>query len=164
MDSFLRMQSKLGQPVVVRGGLGNLHNHFNYLRLMKSLIQMLNCLKENSTVFLAPLSRRLRGAYSMGSLCRPSVVRPHFQTTSPLKPLSQIQPNFRCSIQALGERKMAKMVLIQNSRWPPCPIYGKNPSKIFFSRTTRRIRLIFCRKHMGHLILYKIAEIVPVGS
>ena len=31
------------------------------------------------------------------------------------------------------------------------PIYGKNHSKIFFSRTTRRIRLIFCRKHMGHL-------------
>ena len=30
------------------------------------------------------------GAYRMVSLLRPSVVRPHFQTTSPLKPLGQM--------------------------------------------------------------------------
>ena len=31
------------------------------------------------------------------------------------------------------------------------PIYGKKHSKLFFSRTTGLIRLIFCRKHTGHL-------------
>ena len=31
------------------------------------------------------------------------------------------------------------------------PIYGKNHSKLFFSRTTGRIKLIFCMKNMGHL-------------
>ena len=30
-------------------------------------------------------------------------------------------------------------------------IYGKNHSKLFFSRTTEQIKLIFCMKHMGHL-------------
>ena len=31
------------------------------------------------------------------------------------------------------------------------PIDGKNHSKLFFSRITGRIKLIFCMKHMGHI-------------
>ena len=38
------------------------------------------------------------GAYSIGRLRRPSV-RPQFQTTSPLKLLGQLQPNFIYSLQ-----------------------------------------------------------------
>ena len=33
------------------------------------------------------------------------------------------------------------------------PKYGKNHSNDFFPRTIRPIRLIFCRKHMGHLAI-----------
>ena len=33
------------------------------------------------------------------------------------------------------------------------PIYGKNHSNDFYPRTYRPIRLIFCRKHMGHLAI-----------
>ena len=65
----------------------------------------------------------------MVCLRRPSVVRPHFQTTSPLKSLGQMLPNFICSIQALGERKIAKMVLIRNSRWLTCPNMVKTLQK-----------------------------------
>ena len=35
------------------------------------------------------------------------------------------------------------------------PIYGKNHSNDFYPRTTRPIRLIFCRKYMGHLSIKK---------
>ena len=37
------------------------------------------------------------------------------------------------------------------SKMATLPIYGKNHSKLFLSRTTGRIKLIFCMKHMGHL-------------
>ena len=36
------------------------------------------------------------------------------------------------------------------------PIYGKNHSNDFYPRTYRPIRLIFCRKHMGHLAIKKL--------
>ena len=46
---------------------------------------------KNIFLFLAPpWAEGSRGAYSMGSLRRPSVVHPHFQTTYPLKPLGQM--------------------------------------------------------------------------
>ena len=35
------------------------------------------------------------------------------------------------------------------------PIYGKSHSNDFYPRTTRLIRLICCRKHMGHLSIKK---------
>ena len=41
---------------------------------------------------------------------RPSVVRPQFQTTSPLKLLGRLQPNFIYSLQGLEERKVLQMV------------------------------------------------------
>ena len=45
--------------------------------------------------------------------------------TSPLKPLSQFCSNFMWSLLRLGERKIAKMVAVRWSRWPPCPYMVK---------------------------------------
>ena len=58
------------------------------------------------------------------------------QTSSPLKPLSQLKPNFmdggtNVYINNLGH--MTKMVTM--------PIYGKKCSKIFFSETNRQISM-----------------------
>ena len=52
-------------------------------------------------------------------------VRQHFQTTSPLKPLSQFCSNFIWSLLRVGERKIAKMVAVRWLRWPPCPYMVK---------------------------------------
>ena len=59
--------------------------------------------------FLAHLSRRLSGELiGYPWIRRPSsssVVRSHFQTTSPQKPLGQSKPNFMWSFLGKGERK-----------------------------------------------------------
>ena len=55
------------------------------------------------------------------SVC-PSV---RFQMTSPLKPLSQFCSNFIWSLLRLGERKIAKIVVVRWPRWPPCPYMVK---------------------------------------
>ena len=70
---------------------------------------------ELSEGFLAHLSRRLTGELigypwiRRPSVRRPSasvgVRRPHFQTSSPLKPLGQSKPNFMWSLLGKGERK-----------------------------------------------------------
>ena len=59
---------------------------------------------------------------------RPSVcasVRLHFQTTSPLKLLSQFCSNFIWSLLRVGEWKIAKMVAVRWPRWPPRPYMVK---------------------------------------
>ena len=65
-------------------------------------------------LFLAHRSRRLTGELigypwirRPSSSVRPSsvVVRSHFQTSSPLKPLGQSKPNFMWSLLGKGERK-----------------------------------------------------------
>ena len=89
--------------------------------------------------FLAHLSRRLMGELIVyQSLRRPSVVRPQFQTSSPLKPLGQSNSNSYGDSSGRGTKvcsngpgHMTKMATM--------PIYGKNPLKIFFSRTRRLI-------------------------
>ena len=48
-----------------------------------------------------------------------------FQTTSPLKPLGQCCSNFMWSLLGLREWKIAKMVAVHWSRWPPCPYIVK---------------------------------------
>ena len=92
--------------------------------------------------FLAHLSRRLRGEllvyqwlWRPSSVRRPSVVRPssvrrpsvrqHFQTSSPLKPLSQLNSNFIWRLLRVGEWKFVQMVLVVWPRWPPCPYMVK---------------------------------------
>ena len=85
---------------------------FNIIQLIHSFeVNIRLCLSENSTFdgrqillltekrvhqLLAPLSRRLTGELIVyQSLRRPSsVVRHHFQTSSPLKPLGQLNKNF----------------------------------------------------------------------
>ena len=64
-------------------------------------------------VFSSPEPKAHQSAYripmdpaSVGVRRRPSsVVRSHFQTSSPLKPLGQSKPNFMWSLIGKGERK-----------------------------------------------------------
>ena len=48
-----------------------------------------------------------------------------FKRLSSLKPLSQFCPNFIWSLLRVGERKIAKMVVVHWPRWPPCPYMVK---------------------------------------
>ena len=59
-----------------------------------------------------------------------------FQTSSPLKPLGRLKPNFIYSLLWTGKRKFVQTVLVILPRWPPCPYTGKT-LKIFFSDTKR---------------------------
>ena len=92
--------------------------------------------------FAEPKAPRLAISIPMtpASVRRPSV-RQHFQTSSTLKPQGQLNSNFIWRLLRMGEQKFVQMVLVTWPRWPPCPIYGKNPLKIFFSRTRRRMTL-----------------------
>ena len=80
-------------------------------------------------LFLAHLSRRLMGELIVyQSLRRPSVrlsVRQHFQTSSPLKPLGQLNSNFILILLRMRERKFVQMVVVTWPRWPPCPYMVK---------------------------------------
>ena len=77
--------------------------------------QILNFISEN---FLAHLSRRLMGELIVyQSLRRPSVVccpsvRPQFQTSSPLKPLGQLNSNFIWRLLRTWELKFVQLVLV----------------------------------------------------
>ena len=60
---------------------------------------------------------------------RPSVVRQHFQTSSPLKLLGQLNSYFIWRLLRMGERKFVQMVLVTWPRWPPCPYMVKTLKK-----------------------------------
>ena len=80
--------------------------------------------------FLAHLSRRLMGEQIVYQSLRrpsvrPSVVRQHFQTSSPLKPLGQLNLNFTWRLLRMQEQKFVQMVLVTWPRWPPCPYMVK---------------------------------------
>ena len=81
----------------------------------------------STSSFLAHLSRRPRGELLVYqwlwrplSVRRPSV-RQQFQTSSPLKPLGQLNSNFKWRLLRIGERKFVQMVPVTWPRWPPCP-------------------------------------------
>ena len=57
-------------------------------------------------------------------VCRPSVHQ-HFQTSSSLKPLGQLNSNFIWRLLRMGEPKLVQMVLVTWPRWPPCPYMVK---------------------------------------
>ena len=84
-----------------------------------------------SPTFLAHLSRRLPGELLVYQWLRrplsvrPSSVRQHFQTSSPLKPLGQLNSNFIWRLLRVGERKFVQMVLVTWPRWLPCPYMVK---------------------------------------
>ena len=80
-----------------------------------------------SLVFSSPGSW---GAYSIGRLRRRSSVRPQFQTTSPLKLLGRLQPNFIYSLQAFLGKKSCSNGLGHMNNMATMPIYGKNLKKI----------------------------------
>ena len=60
---------------------------------------------------------------------RPSVVRQHFQTSSPLKLLGQLNSYFIWRLLRMGERKFVQMVLVTWPRWPPRPYMVKTLKK-----------------------------------
>ena len=97
--------------------------------------------------FLAHLSRRLIGeliVYPWFGVCRrPSVRRTssvvhNAQTSSSQKPLGRSKPNFMWS-PWVGGTKFCLRHLGHMTKMAATPIYGQNPSKIFFSRTGRPI-------------------------
>ena len=66
----------------------------------------------------------------------------NIQTSSPLKPLGQSKPNFMegvINVYINNPGHMTKMAAM--------PIYGKNPSKIFFSRNGGSISKKLGMKH-----------------
>ena len=64
------------------------------------------------------------------SVRRPSsVVRQHFQTSSPLKLLGQLNSYFIWRLLRMGERKFVQMVLVTWPRWPPRPYMVKTLKK-----------------------------------
>ena len=58
-----------------------------------------------------------------------SVVCQHFQTSSPLKLLGQLNSYFICRLLRMGERKFAQMVLVTWPRWPSRPYMVKTLKK-----------------------------------
>ena len=81
-----------------------------------------------SVIFSSPEPKAPRWAISIpvtpASVVRPSVHQ-HFQTSSPLKPLCQLNSNFIWRLLRIGERKFVQMVPVTWPRWPPCPYMVK---------------------------------------
>ena len=61
------------------------------------------------------------------------IICQHFQRTSPVKLLGQVQLNLICSLQTKGERKFI-FILGHRTKMVDMPIYGKT-LLFFFSRT-----------------------------
>ena len=110
------------------------HNTAHMLKLLHYCI----C---QSFFLLAHLSRRLTGELiGYPWIRRPSVVRPFTfsnifssETAWPIKAKFYVEPPWEggTKVYINGPGHMTKMAAI--------PIYGKNPSKIFFSRTGQQI-------------------------
>ena len=91
--------------------------------------------------FLAHLSRRLIGeliVYPWSGVRRPSVCPQcsnifFSETAWPIKAKFDVEPPW------VGGTKFCSRYLGHMTKMAATPIYGKNPSKIFFSRTGRRI-------------------------
>ena len=81
-----------------------------------------------SDLVSSPESKAPRWAISIpvtpSSVVCPSV-RQHFQTSSPLKPLGQLNSNFIWRLLRMGERQFVQMFLVTWPRWPPCPYMVK---------------------------------------
>ena len=80
------------------------------------------------TFFSSPEPKAPRWAISIPvtpSSVRPSSVRQHFQTSSPLKPLGQLNSNFIWRLLRMGEWKFVQMFLVTWPRWLPCPYMVK---------------------------------------
>ena len=110
-------------------------------------------------VFLAHLSRRLTGeliVYQWSGVRRRPSVRPSYvvrrsqcsniffsETAWPIKAKFYVEPPW------VGGTKFCSRHLVHMTKMAATPIYGKNPSKIFFSRTGRRISTKLGMQHRG---------------
>ena len=99
---------------------------------------MLESLQHTKTVFSSPEPKAHGWANSIP--VTPSSVCQHLQTSSPLKPLGQLNSNFIWRLLRKRERKFVQMVLVTWSRWPPRPYMVKKPLENF-SRTRRLMTL-----------------------
>ena len=77
--------------------------------------------------------------------------------TSPLKPPSQFCSNFIWSLVRLGEREIAKMVVVLCPRWPPCPYMVKH-LKIFRLHNRGCLGAEFLHKSSGMEDLPKLLK------
>ena len=71
-----------------------------------------------------------------------------FQTTSPLKPLSQFCLNFIWSHLRVGKQKIAKIVAVRWPRWPPCPYMVKSFKNLLL-QNRECLRVNLCTNHRG---------------
>ena len=81
--------------------------------------------------------------------------RQQFQTSSPLKPLGQSKPNFYVESPWEGGTKVYINGPGHITKMTAMPIYGQNPSKIFFSITGCPKILKLSMQHK-ELKLYKV--------
>ena len=112
--------------------------------------KLLHCCKSFShfsntiSVFLAHLSRRLMGAYRIPMVRgpsgrRPSSVRPQCSKIFFSETPGLIKAKFYVEPPWVGGTIFCSRHLGHMTKMAATPIYGKNPLKIFFSRTSRPI-------------------------
>ena len=87
-------------------------------------------------------------AYSI-PMVRLSVQCPPFSKVFFAKTAWPIKAKFHMEPQWDGGRKVCSRGLGHMTKMSPTPIYGKNPSKIFFSRTKGPVTLWLGMKHWG---------------
>ena len=76
-------------------------------------------------IFSSPKPKAISELLVYQCLRPPSSVRQHFQTSSPLKPLGQLNSNFIWRLLRVGEQKFIQRVLITLPRWLPYPYMVK---------------------------------------
>ena len=89
------------------------------------------------TAFLAHMSQRLIGELIVYP-CSVVRRRSQFQTSSSLKTACRIKAKFYVEPPWVGGTKICSRHLGHLTKMATTPLYGKNPSKIFFSRTPGR--------------------------
>ena len=102
-------------------------------------------------IFSSPELKAQWWAYRIGrpllSVCVCAVGMSTCRTSSPLKPLGWLKPNFIWSLLGTGERKSVQTVQVTWPRWPPCPYILKTVKKIFFSGIKRPMTLKLSMQH-----------------
>ena len=93
-------------------------------------------------IFSSPELKAQWWAYRIGrpllSVCVCAVGMSTCRTSSPLKPLGWLKPNFIWSLLGTGERKSVETVQVTWPRWPPCPYMLKTVKKSSSSESKGR--------------------------
>ena len=90
------------------------------------------------------------------------VVCQHFQTSSPLKPLGRLKPNFIWSLLGMGELKFVQMVQVTLPRWPPC-LYMVKTFKNLLLRNQKADDLETCYAASGARVLQSFFQMITLG-